>query len=62
MLRLTREQLLTPISMRCARCGSEATAYPYPEGRGSLVCPRCTPRWAAEFIQWASARMLTDEG
>lgn len=47
----TLDDLLRVIPMGCATCGSQSRAYPYPTGRGSLFCPKCSPAWLEPFLK-----------
>ena len=50
----TLQEVLTPFKLRCARCGGEAIAYPYPWPEGSVLCPACSPAWLQSFLAFAS--------
>lgn len=54
----TAADLCRPISMNCAECGQSGTAYPYPEGRGTFCCPKCSPFWLEPFVKQVSQWML----
>ena len=62
MSRMTLEEIKKPITMRCSRCGGEATAYAYPMPRGSLFCPACSPAWLESFLKFATSNIHTENG
>lgn len=51
--RLTREQIMTPFTLTCAKCGGEATAYPYPLPKGTVFCPTCSPAWVKSYLEFS---------
>jgi len=41
-----------PVDCTCAKCGGPAVIYPVPRPRGTCICKRCSPPWAADFVNF----------
>lgn len=53
---LTREEMLGPQAITCAKCGSAGRAY-----NGGTYCPKCSPAWVDSFLaflhrQWTAGK------
>lgn len=58
MSRFKREEVLKPMPMTCAICGTEGTAYPAPGPTGVFWCPQCSPAWLKSWAEFATKQLL----
>ena len=60
--RMTIDEALRPIQMKCANCGETMTVYPCPIPTGTGVCPKCSPVWLGSFAQHLMNQERTRRG
>lgn len=53
----TKEDVLRVIPAKCTNCGTDGEIYPYPEGKGSMFCPVCSPFWLKSFLEFSTNQM-----
>lgn len=55
---------LAVIRAGCLKCGgmTRGRILPFPEGRGSMVCSRCTPKWQRGYLFAMTRRLRQQKG